>query len=167
MKIIILYSWHTGTASIMKYFSNVNPEYISVIDPWCPWANSNYHFRSYTYNDIINEENIIVRSIYETGAQIILPVPFETIMSDFDKVVFVLRREWKNETSSSMINYQIKEQKIFIDNATKYNKPVFYFEDLFYGDFSELFKELELEMNEELFNKFLSPKNKKSERTLI
>lgn len=179
MKIFLIYTPRSGSTSILRYFSQVKPEYQCFNEPWFEWMITHHHHSVLNYDEVIKKDNIFIKSAYKT-----LPVPIENIMNDFNKVIFLLRRNMEEQIESSILTHKnesflnydkkkywigdIVEEEIiearerfeFLNStlrqiASEYNKPLFYYEDLYYNDFTSLFKELEIEYNERYFKEIL------------
>jgi hypothetical protein len=52
----------------------------------------NVHKAENKYEDLIKEETLFIKSAYRT-----LPVPIERIINDFDKVIFLLRKNTREQ----------------------------------------------------------------------
>ena len=199
MKIILIYTPRCGSTSILKYFEKLKPEYKCYNEPWFDWMVDNVHKSKIDYSNIASQEDVFVKSALKT-----LSVPIETIVNDFDKVIFLLRKNKKEQVESSILahnessftNYKKRKYNIssitneeleligdrydYLNNtltqwSIDFSKPLFYYEDLYYGSFDALFNELDLEYNEEVFNQFLNTSNRyrdgeilsKDKKTLI
>jgi hypothetical protein len=134
------------------------------------------------YDKCIEKENVLIKS--EISMAIALKIPIEKMVSDFDKVILITRKDKTEQAISSVIasdsnSYLNKEKKRYFidgiptdklnsrisglkDNDTelmKFHKvgaPIFYYEDLYYGSFTDLFKELGLKYIEEDYNEILN-----------
>ena len=184
MKILLLYTPRAGSTSILKYFEKIKTEYECFNEPWFDWMIENVHKNKNEYSDLITKENIFVKSAYKT-----LPVSLDTLLTDFDKIVILLRKNQKEQVESSILvhkeatflnsiprNYNVYNimddefQKTYdrysflnetlFNFGTLNNLPIFYYEDLYYGDFNPLFNELEIEYNELYYKEFLDTTNK-------
>ena len=184
MKILLLYTPRSGSTSILKYFHKVKPEYECYNEPWFEFMVSKVYKDKITYSDLRDKDNIFVKSAYAT-----LPVELETTLSDFDKIIILLRKNKKEQIESSILahnelsflNYKPRKYSTFtitddelkntserfdflnetLLNFSKVNKlPVFYYEDLYYDSFDSLFGELGIEYNEEYYREFLDVTNK-------
>ena len=184
MKILLLYTPRCGSTSILKYFEKIKTEYECFNEPWFEWMVENVHKNKNEYVDLITKQNIFVKSAYKT-----LPVSLDTLLTDFDKIVILLRKNQKEQVESSIL---VHKEESYLNNTprnynlysitddefqTKYdiysflnetlfnfgtlnNLPIFYYEDLYYGDFQPLFDELELEYNDLYYKEFLDTTNK-------
>ncbi len=180
MKILLLYTPRCGSTSILKYFSKIRSEYKCFNEPWFDWMiNKVYNGEVLDYDKIILEDNIFIKSSYRT-----LPVEIYRIIKDFDKVIILLRKNMNEQIESSVLAHKeesfmnTSKRKYLVENITdseynymkdryvflnytlnelsiKYNIPKFYYEDLYYEDFTPLFKELNIKYNEEYFKEFL------------
>ena len=184
MKILLLYTPRSGSTSILKYFEKIKTEYECFNEPWFEWMVENIHKNKNEYADLITKNNIFVKSAYKT-----LPVSLDTLLTDFDKIVILLRKNQKEQVESSILvhkeatflnsiprNYNVYNimddefQKTYdrysflnetlFNFGTLNNLPIFYYEDLYYGDFNPLFNELEIEYNELYYKEFLDTTNK-------
>jgi hypothetical protein len=184
MKILLLYTPRSGSTSILKYFEKIKTEYECFNEPWFGWMVENVHKNENEYSDLITKENIFVKSAYKT-----LPVSLNILLNDFDKIVILLRKNQKEQVESSIIVhkeesflnivprkynlYNITDDEFqttydrygFLNEtlnnfATLNNLPIFYYEDLYYGNFNSLFNELEIEYNELYYKEFLDTTNK-------
>jgi hypothetical protein len=184
MKILLLYTPRSGSTSILKYFQKLKPNYECFNEPWFEWMVKNVHKNEIQYLDLISKNNIFVKSAYKT-----LPVSLETIVKDFDKIIILLRKNHKEQVESSILthkeqnflNHKPRKYNIYnINNsefeeasdrymflnetignfALKNNLPIFYYEDLYYGDFTPLFNELNIEYDMEQYDAYLNVSNK-------
>jgi len=191
MKIALLYTPRSGSTSILNYFQKVKPDYTCYNEPWFEWMQKNLYNEEITYEKVISMENVFIKSAFKT-----LPVSLDQIIKDFDKVVFLLRRNKKEQVESAallgrnndFLNYTKRkywvesideEEREIINNrydflnetltkcAIDNNKAIFYYEDLYYGSFDDFFKEMELPFNQEVFYKFLNKKNRYRENEEI
>ena len=187
MKIVLIYTPRCGSTSIFKYFSKLKPEYECINEPWFGWMNYNVDHRKYRYKDIILKGNVFIKTTYKN-----LPETCERFIDDFDKVIFLLRRNLKEQIESSLYTHttqsfldyskrkywidndeieEFSKQHIYYDNeirrsAILYDKPLFYYEDLYYGDFKPLFEELGIGFDEKYFNEYLDKSNRYRTGTL-
>lgn len=184
MKILLLYTPRSGSTSILRYFEKVNPDYECFNEPWFSWMVKNVHKNKIEYSDLISKNNIFVKSAYKT-----LPVSLDITLKDFDKIVILLRKNHKEQVESSILVhkeqnflnrkprkydvYNIDDDDfktssdIFLDLnekitnfATVNGLPIFYYEDLYYGDFTPLFNELNLKYDAEQYDEYLNITNK-------
>ena len=184
MKILLLYTPRSGSTAILKYFEKIKTEYKCFNEPWFEWMVENVHKNKNEYVDLITKQNIFVKSAYKT-----LPVSLDTLLTDFNKIVILLRKNQKEQVESSIL---VHKEESFLNNTprnynlynitddefqttydrysflnetlfnfgTLNNLPIFYYEDLYYGDFQPLFDELELEYNNLYYKEFLDTTNK-------
>ena len=180
MKIILIYTPRSGSTSILNYFSKIKPEYSCYNEPWFSWMQENLYKEVIDYQKVISQDNVFVKTTLK-----MLPVSLEQVTKDFDKVIFLLRRNKKEQVESAALvtienaylNYNkrqywvesIEENEInrlndrydflnqsLIKASQDFNKSLYYYEDLYNGDFTPLFNELGIEYNEEVFNEFLN-----------
>jgi hypothetical protein len=181
---MLIYTPRSGSTSILKYFSKLKPNYSCYNEPWFSWMQENLYKEVIDYQQVVSKENVFVKSTLK-----LLPVPIEQIMDDFDKVIFLLRKNKKDQIESAALvtkengylNYnkrkywvesidpleykQINERYEFLNEtiikaSQDFNKPIYFYEDLYHGDFTQLFNDLELWYDEDAFNEFLDIKNK-------
>lgn len=184
MKILLLYTPRSGSTAILKYFEKIKTEYECFNEPWFEWMVENVHKNKNEYVDLITKQNIFVKSAYKT-----LPVSLDTLLTDFDKIVILLRKNQKEQVESSIL---VHKEESFLNNTprnynlysiaddefqktydrysflnetlfnfgTLNNLPIFYYEDLYYGNFNPLFNEFEIEYNELYYKEFLDTTNK-------
>jgi hypothetical protein len=180
MKVILIYTPRSGSTSILEYFAKSKPDYKCYNEPWFDWMIENIYKNEIKYSELIKKENIFVKSALKT-----LPVSLYTLLTDFDKVIILLRKNKKEQVESCIMTnqeeaflnntprkynvYNITEEELknandrydFL-NSTLYefgmtnNIPIFYYEDLYYGDFKPLFDELKIEYNTEYYNQYLN-----------
>ena len=191
MKIFLLYTPRSGSTSILKYFQKNKPEYHCFNEPWFDWMISNIYKENISYEDILKNENVFVKSALKT-----LPINVSTIVRDFDKVIILLRKDKKSQSESSILahkeesflNYKKRKYNLYLieDEERKwmedrydflntellrlaelYNLSVYYYEDLYYNSFEKLFEEIELDFNEEYFKEFLDISKKYRESDII
>ena len=185
MKIALIYTARSGSTSILKYFSKLKPDYECFNEPWFPWMVSNvYNGNVLNYDDLISKSKIFLKT-----TPINCPVSFETLIKDFDKVIFLLRRDKKEQIESSILlhkessfldstkrKYNIHEitqyeidvitkkyddlNTLIETTAAKHSLPIYYYEDLYYGSFSSLFEELGLHYDEQYYKEFLDISNR-------
>lgn len=184
MKILLLYTPRSGSTAILKYFEKIKTEYKCFNEPWFEWMVENVHKNKNEYVDLITKQNIFVKSAYKT-----LPVSLDTLLTDFDKIVILLRKNQKEQVESSIL---VHKEESFLNNTprnynlysiaddefqktydrysflnetlfnfgTLNNLPIFYYEDLYYRNFNLLFNELEIEYNDLYYKEFLDTTNK-------
>jgi hypothetical protein len=180
MKILLLYTPRSGSTSILKYFQKIKPEYECFNEPWFKWMVENVHQNEIEYSELISKKNIFVKSAYKT-----LPVSLNDLIIDFDKIVILLRKNQKEQVESSILVhkennflnnslrlyniYNITDEELKSTNerydflnktltefANFNNLPIFYYEDLYYNDFTPLFDELNLEHIHLYYEEFLN-----------
>jgi hypothetical protein len=185
MKILILYTPRSGTNSIASYFLKQNPNYEYFNQPFTQYMEPG--IRHSTYSNIIKYDNVLVKSDILSFSQLVINK--DKLISDFDKVLLISRKDKREQSISFMIaathnNYLDNSKRSYFTGGIDENElekqvkvlencqndleekyldakiPLFYYEDLFYGDFSELFEYLGIEHKEEHFNEILDIKNK-------
>lgn len=200
MRILILYTERSGTNSIASYFMKQNPNYEYYNQPW-----SNYFVEGgvvpIAYDNSIKKENVLIKST--TSHLLGLKIPIDKVFRDFHKVVLITRRNKMEQAISSVIasdsnSYLNREKKnYFIDGIPtdklnsrisrlegsdtelmefhKLGAPIFYYEDLYYGSFTDLFSVLDLEYIEKDYKEILNTNKRykagelvsKKDKTLI
>jgi hypothetical protein len=190
MKILILYTPRSGTNSIASYFLKQNPNYEYFNQPFTLYLEKGIRYA--LYSECIKHDNVLVKS--EISNFLNLNIGVEQLLLDFDKVVLISRKNKRDQSisliladssknfldntkrdyyveglSDSTINNTIERLTTnhdrllsFMHNSFRF----FYYEDLFYGDFSELFKYLEIEHIQGDFEGILDMKNKYRSRDL-
>jgi hypothetical protein len=185
MRVLMLYTPRCGSTSILKYFEKLNPEYTIISQPWSPLVSELEAKNKVEYAQIVSNKNIFVKSAI--GLFFYKQIPYEFIKQDFDKIIVLSRKNHKEQTESlahaAKHNSFLEPAKYLIDGELDFfigemdkvlleekariqeleehlNAKVFYYEDLYYNSFDDLFKYLEIEYVEEYFKKFLDIKNK-------
>lgn len=191
MKILILYTARSGTNHICDYFLKQNPDYKYFNQPFANYKEDGIVKAS--YDECIKYDNVIVKSVITNFEK--LNISKEQVLIDFDKVLLISRKDKSAQALSFIIatnsknfldkrkrNYyvdiaddetltKIKEYKIehhnklmqFMDNSFRF----FYYEDLYYGDFSELFDYLNIKFIQNDFDNILDVKNKYRNKDLL
>jgi hypothetical protein len=191
MKILILYTARSGTNSIASYFLKQNPTYEYFNQPFTRYVEDG--IRHSTYNKCINFDNVLVKSEISNFEEI--NVSKEQILLDFDKVLLISRKNKKDQAISYIIantakNFLDKRKRGYyiemVDDKVlnsveeyktgQHNKLIklmdssfrfFYYEDLYYGDFSELFEYLGIKFIQSDFDDILDIKNKYRYKDLV
>ncbi len=184
MKILILYTPRSGTNSISSYFLKQNSNYEYFNQPFSEYDDAGV--RRASYSDCLKYENVLVKSDILNFTN--LRIKKDQLLNDFDKILLISRKDKREQAISFIIaayrqNYldnskrsyftgSIPEEEIekMIDfeenwhfNLEKYMDikiPLFYYEDLYYGSFNDLFKFLGVEYIEEDFINILDIKNR-------
>jgi len=184
MKILILYIPRSGTNSITNYFLKQNPNYEYFNQPFTHYKEPG--IKKISYEECIKYENVLVKSDIDNFS--LLKINKQTIIKDFDKVLLISRKNKRDQAISSIVagnneNFldktkrkyyldgiseeKIKQQEdafIYWENVLFQLKDslfrFFYYEDLFYGDFSELFHYLDINHIDEDFKNILDKNNK-------
>jgi hypothetical protein len=184
MKILMLYYPRSGSTSILRYFEKLKPEYTIINQPWSPLVSQLESRLKISYSEIISHKDVLVKSTIPLFLS--KDIPPETIQNDFDKIFILIRRNkeeqiesyitatknksfldhtptnyWIGEYNEDTVTKKIKSEieaseeiANFIKN--KLNVPLFYYEDLYYNNFDELFGYLGIEKNDVYFNEFLN-----------
>lgn len=185
MRILMLYTPRCGSTSILRYYQKINPSYTIINQPWSPLVSELELKNTIPYSDIISNDNVFVKSAI--GLFFYKQIPYENIKRDFDKVLILSRRNQKEQAESlshaSKHNSFLESSKYLIDEELDFFIPTmnevlldekskikelqdnldtktFYYEDLYYHSFDELFDYLEIKYIEEYFTEFLDIKNK-------
>lgn len=184
MKILILYTPRSGTNSIASYFLKQNPHYEYFNQPFTKYNEEG--IRHTTYDQCLKYENVLVKS--DIISFIKLNIDKTQLLIDFHKVLLISRKDKREQSISFIIagmgqNYldntrrsyftgAIDDQKIektieMYENAQtileKYldvEIPLFYYEELYYDNFSKLFEYLSIGYIDKDFKDILDIKNK-------
>jgi menaquinone-dependent protoporphyrinogen IX oxidase len=184
MKILILYTSRSGTNSIAEYFIKQNPNYKYFNQPFTSYKENG--IEKISYEECIKYDNILVKS--EINCFKLLQINKQKVINDFHKVLLISRKN-KREQAISFINAENNEnfldktkRQYYLDGICEemikrkedeytllenilheFTDPryrFFYYEDLFYGDFSELFDYLNIKYIEDDFENILNKNNK-------
>jgi hypothetical protein len=184
MKILILYTPRSGTNSITDYFLKQNPNYEYFNQPFTLYEESG--IKKIPYEECIKYENVLVKSDINNFS--LLKINKQKIVNDFDKVLLISRKNKRDQVISWLIAEKNKnfldktKRKYYLDGINEemikeqedrfayfenilytLKDPLFrffYYEDLFYGDFSELFDYLNINHIDEDFKNILDKINK-------
>ncbi len=182
----MLYSPRSGTNSICDYFLKQNINYTYFNQPWSPYQEKDGTLKKAKYAECLQYDNVLIKS--EITAFEKLKISYNTMLSDFDKIVLISRKNKKEQATSYIVaennkNFLSKsKRKYFIESITEseiemamtyldkcdviFNKlnligcKQFYYEDLYYDNFDELFQFLDIKFIEEDFQNILNIKNK-------
>lgn len=190
MKILLLYVPRSGSTSILRYFKSIKPEYYVVNQPWSELIAELTKSNMIRYDDLIKNENIFIKSdigsfIKENINLESVKSDFDKIIildrKDKEKQMESLIHAKQNNSFLESnkywfdcnSNYTIEDNEIIksekgitelknqIPILTKIlNAKLYYYEDLFFGDFSDILDYLEMDYNVEYFNLYLDKKNK-------
>jgi hypothetical protein len=189
MKILLLYVPRSGSTSILRYFKSVNPNYNVVNQPWSELVAELTKSNMINYKDLIKDDNIFIKSdigsfLKEKIDLECVKSDFDKIIildrKDKEKQIesFIhaernssfleSNKYWLDDISKynlydNKINPEINisELKNLIPELSfKLNSKCYYYEDLFFGEFSELLNYLEIDYDEEYFKLYLDKKNK-------
>lgn len=185
MRILMLYTPRCGSTSILKYYEKIYPTHTIINQPWSPLVSELESKNTIKYSQIVSYENVFVKSAI--GLFFYKQISYDDVRRDFDKIVVLSRRNHKEQTESlahaAKYNSFLESSKYLIDNNLEFllkemdevlleeksriyelkenlNAEVFYYEDLYYGSFDNLFDYLELKYVEEHYREFLDIKNK-------
>lgn len=186
MKILMLYSPRSGTNSICDYFLKQNPNYTYFNQPWSPYQEKEKTLKKAKYAECLQYDNVLIKSTITTFEK--LKISYNTILSDFDKIILMSRKNKKEQAISYIMaeynkNFLSKDRrKYFIESITEteiestmsyLNKcdtifeklgsigcKQFYYEDLYYNNFDEIFEFLHIKFIEKDFESILNIKNK-------
>jgi hypothetical protein len=184
MKILILYTPRSGTNSITDYFLKQNPNYKYFNQPFSLYEESG--IKKIPYEECVKYENVLVKSDINNFS--LLKINKQKIVNDFDKVLLISRKNKRDQVISWLIAEKNKnfldktKRKYYLDGINEemikeqedrfayfenilytLKDPLFrffYYEDLFYGDFSELFDYLNINHIDEDFKNILDKINK-------
>jgi len=184
MKILILYTPRSGTNSIASYFLKQNTNYEYFNQPFSQYEEEGIKYA--TYEQCLKYDNVLVKSDISNFVR--LNISVEQLLLDFDKVLLISRKNKKEQSISLIIattrhNFLDKSKRPYftgginddtIENVIKQfegwqtilekysniNIPLFYYEDLYYDNFSKLFEFLEIKYLEEDYKNILDIKNK-------
>jgi hypothetical protein len=182
----MLYTPRCGSTSILRYFKKIKPEFEIINQPWSKAISELENRKQLKYSDIIKKNNIFVKStinvIFELKFSIL------NIKNDFDKIIILDRKDTKEqlesyawaekhnsflESSKYLMDYNLDSNTYEICNnillrektnieflKKELNAKLFYYEDLYYGDFKPILNELQLEYNQVYYNEYLNISNK-------
>ena len=184
MKILILYTPRSGTNSIASYFLKQNTNYEYFNQPFSQYEEEG--IRHVTYEQCLKYDNVLVKSDISNFVR--LNISVEQLLLDFDKVLLISRKNKKEQSISLIIattrhNFLDKSKRpyftgginddtienvikqfegwqIILEKYSDINIPLFYYEDLYYDNFSKLFEFLEIKYLEEDYKSILDIKNK-------
>jgi len=184
MKILILYTPRSGTNSIAEYFLKQNPNYKYFNQPFTPYKEVG--IKRVSYKECVEYDNVLVKS--EINVFKLLKINKQKIINDFDKVLLISRKNKREQAISYMVasnnkNFLDKTKRKYnldgidekiIDNCEnackRFEKMLyefkdpsfrfFYYEDLFYKNFYELFDYLNIKYIEDDFQNILNKNNK-------
>jgi hypothetical protein len=184
MKILILYLPRSGTNSITDYFLKQHPNYQYFNQPFTHYKEPG--IKKTKYEECIKYENVLVKS--DINSFSLLKINKRKIINDFDKVLLISRKNKREQVISWIVaenneNFLDKtKRKYCLDGISeeliKYEEDMFvywenilfelkdplfrffYYEDLFYGDFSELFDYLNINHIDNDFKNILDKNNK-------
>lgn len=191
MKILVLYTARSGTNHICDYFLKQNPDYKYFNQPFTSYREDG--IVKVPYKECIKYDNVLIKSAISNFEQ--LNVNKEQVLSEFDKVVLLSRKNKKEQAISYIIagnakNFLGKNKRSYyvegIDDGTlsiieefkviQHSKLLnfmdssfrfFYYEDLYYGDFSALFEYLDIKFIQKDFDDILDIKNKYRYKDLL
>jgi hypothetical protein len=184
MKILILYTARSGTNNICSYFLKQNSNYKFFNQPFSSYDEDGIVKTS--YDECIKHKNVLIKSTIFNLKR--LNISKEQLLIDFDKVLLISRKNKKEQAISYTISSRDKSflkrnkkdyyidgsdidilNKIilfleeqhndlvqFLDNSFRF----FYYEDLYYNDFTKLFEYLGIEFIQKDFDTVLDIKNK-------
>ena len=184
MKILILYTPRSGTNSIASYFLKQNTNYEYFNQPFSQYEEEGIRYA--TYEQCLKYDNVLVKS--DISIFVRLNISVEQLLLDFDKVLLISRKNKKEQSISFIIattrhNFLDKSKRpyftgginddtienvikqfegwqIILEKYSDINIPLFYYEDLYYDNFSKLFEFLEIKYLEEDYKSILDIKNK-------
>ena len=182
----MLYSPRSGTNSICDYFLKQNIDYTYFNQPWSPYQEKGIKLKKEKYEDCLKYDNVLIKSKIQAFEK--LKISYDTILSDFDKIILMARKNKKEQAISYIMakyneNFLSKvKRKYYIDSITDTEMELaisylnkcdtifeklrligckqFYYEDLYYNNFNEIFQFLNIKFIEEDFENILNIKNK-------
>ena len=184
MKILILYTPRSGTNSIAEYFLKQNQNYKYFNQPFSPYIVDKTE--KISYNKCIKYDNILVKSDINNFK--LLKISKQNIINDFDKVLLISRKNKRDQVISFIVaknnkNFLDKTKRKYnldgideeiieegVGSFTRFENMLyefknpsfrfFYYEDLFYGNFNELFNYLNIKYIKDDFENILNKNNK-------
>jgi hypothetical protein len=191
MKVLVLYTARSGTNNICDYFLRQNPDYQYFNQPFTLYREDG--IVGVPYKECIRYDNVLIKSDISNFKE--LNISKEQVLLEFDKVLLLSRKNKRDQAISYLIadnaknflstnrrNYYVEgisnntldrfeklkvelHSKLlsFMDNSFR----LFYYEDLYYGDFSELFKYLNLKFIQKDFDNILDRKNRYRHEDLL
>jgi hypothetical protein len=190
MKILLLYVPRSGSTSILNYFKSINPNYNVVNQPWSELVAKLTKSNMINYKDLIKYDNVFVKSdigsftkenidlqCVKSDFNKIIILDRKDTKKQIESLIYAKKNNsflksnkyWFESDSKYTIEEDEKskpekgmaEQKNQIPLLVKLlNAKFYYYEDLFFGDFSDILSYLEIDYNEEYFNLYLNKKNK-------
>lgn len=184
MKILLICLPRTGSTSINDYFKVSNKDFITFSEPF----NEKGRFGFFKYNDVIKHDNVFVKHIFTQKPKDLPTISdfelFEKFRLDFDKIVFLDRKNIKEQAESLSkavvtgvwhANYiyseeeghnrnlknetinltYLKEEMLKIYDENKFK--MFYYEDIFFdkNNMLNFLSEIHSEYNEENYKRYL------------
>jgi hypothetical protein len=191
MKVLVLYTPRSGTNHICDYFLRQNPDHKYFNQPFSLYQEDG--IVEVPYKECIKHDNVLIKSSISNFEE--LNISKEQVLLEFDKVLLISRKNKKEQAISYIIagnaknflsknkrNYYVEgiddsmlntiekfkveqHSKLldFMDNSFRF----FYYEDLYYGDFSELFEYLNIKFIQKDFDDILDAKNRYRHRDLL
>jgi hypothetical protein len=184
MKILILYTPRSGTNSIAEYFLKQNSNYKYFNQPFT--AYKELGIEKIPYEECIKYDNVLVKSDINNFS--LLKINKQKVVNDFHKVILIARKNKREQAISFIVaknnkNYLDKTKRQYYldgigeeviqhyENVFKSFEDMlyefedarfrfFFYEDLFYGDFSELFDYLKISHIDLDFKSILNRSNK-------
>lgn len=184
MKTILIANPRTGSTSISYYVNELRRKCQVFIEPF-------YEYRNIPYNDILLYETSFTKQIYNqlpkeyTGLR--REEFYEMVFNDFDKVVFLDRRDINKQSESYssalvrnewygkyMYNPNTDDKHLEITNrilseikgemqilADSKQTPIYYYEDIYFDKnlMVKFLKEINCEFDENLYLKYLDRSN--------
>lgn len=189
MKIILIALPRTGSTSIVEYFKHTNKNFKTFSEPF----NQNGKEGYYSYKQVIKPKNVFVKHLFEQIPKDLYNLNdkevFEKIREDFDKIVFLDRKNIKEQSESlskaittgiwhtkyiysekeghcNRLDYSLsillerKENMITVQK--NYGYKIFYYEDIFYNksNMLDFLSEINSVYDDDNFNRFLNIEQK-------
>ena len=191
MKILVLYTARSGTNHICDYFLRQNPDYKYFNQPFTSYREDG--IVRVSYKECIKHDNVLIKSAISNFEK--LNISKEQVLLEFDKVLLISRKNKKeqaisyiiagnaknflnknkrsyyvegidDDTISTIEEFKVKQHSKllnFMDNSFRF----FYYEDLYYGEFSALFEYLDIKFIQKDFDDILDIKNKYRYKDLL
>ncbi len=181
----MLYSPRSGTNSICDYFLKQKSTYTYFNQPWSLYQEGGV-LKKAKYNECLQYDEVLTKSEITSFKR--LKISNEKMLSDFDRVLLMSRRNKKEQAISYLIaesnknflskdkrkyfidsitDHQIESAKSYLDNADNILNElkdagckIFYYEDLYYGGFEEIFEFLNLKYIKSDFDNILDKGNR-------
>lgn len=187
MKLALIAQPRCGTNSIMFYVSDLLKSFMIYGEPFNPGT----YAPPIEYDEILSHENVFIKTMFNQKPDEVLELTnvdfILKLISDFDNVVFLIRRDVEKQTESytsaiyenrwiskyvynkgsqtlhaTLKNDLTIDQTNLINLAKRLNKKVYYYEDVYFDvdKMKELLSELGVKFDRELYYKWLDSSKK-------